>query len=445
VWSAEPSSRVVLPAVAPAVPGTLGVSTRTAEYALERLLGELGITDAGHWWRSTLDPSRRYWAGGDRFVKVTERHRGGSTARRRDLGGEFAILQRVRGVRGIPEVHRWIDGDCWQLLIMERMDGLPLDRVELSAARLGLVMLRLMAVVWRLAWHGVSHDDLRPGNVMVDTRGRVAVVDFDQAVEAPFLVAIGRCFLGLGLGRGRVPNTVWAALRKRLQVALAARARRWLDALKRRPARPLPALPDDAGPELRALHEAWQIAMAADASAPHRPLAYHDLIYEGFHLPGERPWRARWRVLSGITAYQDRRILELGCNLALLSTFLLEEAGVRAALAVDRDRAILCAARKVAVAFGVEPQFRHIDFDADHGWEDQLQSFEPDLVFALSLYHWVRNKDRLLRFFGRFEQLIYEGHDGAPVERARLQRAGFVAIDLVATSERGRPVFHCRK
>ncbi len=57
----------------------------------------------------------------------------------------------------------------------------------------------------------------------------------------------------------------------------------------------------------------------------------------------------------------------------------------------------------------------------------------------------MRDRDRFLAFLGRFDELIYEGHDSALTERRRLAAVGFSAIELVHSSERGRPVLHCRK
>jgi hypothetical protein len=131
--------------------------------------------------------------------------------------------------------------------------------------------------------------------------------------------------------------------------------------------------------------------------------------------------------------------------MALLSAFMLKEAGVAAALAVDRDPAILEAAAKVAQAFGVQPEFRQVDFDRDAGWEDRLQAFVPDVVVALSVLHWVQDKARFLAFLGRFDEVIFEGHDSSRTERARLREAGFPEIELVDTSERGRPILRARK
>ena len=131
--------------------------------------------------------------------------------------------------------------------------------------------------------------------------------------------------------------------------------------------------------------------------------------------------------------------------MALISTFLLKEAGAAAALAVDRDPAILEAAERVAEAFGVQPQFRRIDFDRDADWENQLEAFAPDVVVALSVLHWVRDKARFLAFLGRFDEVIFEGHDSSRTERRRLRQAGFTEIDLIDTSERGRPILRARK
>jgi SAM-dependent methyltransferase len=196
---------------------------------------------------------------------------------------------------------------------------------------------------------------------------------------------------------------------------------------------------------VRALHEAWRIASDANASAPGRAIAYYELESAGLCFPGERPWAARWQSLRRVTTYADRRVLELGCNMALLSTFALKETGARAALAVDRDAAILSAAAKVALAFGAQPQFQQVDFDRDPGWEDQLEAFAPDVVIALSVLHWVQDKARFLAFLGRFDEVIFEGHESSRIERGRLRQAGFTEIDLIDTSERGRAILRARK
>jgi hypothetical protein len=93
----------------------------------------------------------------------------------------------------------------------------------------------------------------------------------------------------------------------------------------------------------------------------------------------------------------------------------------------------------------VAPEFRRIDFDRDAGWEDRLEAFRPDVVIALSVLHWVEDQARFLAFLGRFGEVVFEGHDSSQIERERLRRAGFAEVDLVDTSERGRPILLARK
>jgi predicted Ser/Thr protein kinase len=406
--------------------------------------GEPQPVAAGRW-SSPLDPGRSYGVTDDRFYKIIEAHQAGPD-RRQDLRGELDLLRRCRGLAGVPEAFELIEADGRQILVLERVPGQPLCRLEPGWRDFVLIELRLLRLVWAMARRGVRHNDLRPENVMVAPDGRVRLVDFDQASSGGFLECLAAA-LGVPIGGAPVCNGLLAPLRERIQARLSPRVLRALRGRRARnvPSSPLPALPADAGASLRALHAAWGIAAAASASAPGRHLAYHELDWQGIRLPGERPWTARWRILRQITPYADRRVLELGCNMALLSTFLLKDAHAAAALAVDRDPQILAAAALVAEALGVRPQLCRIDFDRDRDWEDRLEAFCPDVVVALSVLHWVQDKARFMAFLGRFDEVIYEGHDSSRTERRRLLQAGFTEIELVDTSERGRPLLRARK
>lgn len=403
------------------------------------------VPECARCWSSPLDPGRAFGITADRFYKVVEA-RTAEVKRGQDLGGEFHLLRRCRGLAGVPEALELIEDGDRQILILERVPGQPLSRLELRWSRFALVQLRLIRLVCAMARLGVRHNDLRPENVMVAPDGRIHLVDFDQA-NTGSLVECLLAALGVSVGRAPVYNGLLAPLRERIQARLSPRLIRALRGrrLRSTAVAALPALPPGADPTVRALHEAWRIAGNANASSPGRAIAYYELAWGGLRFPGERPWTPRWRRLGHVTSYTNRRVLELGCNMALLSTFLLKDAGASAALAVDHDRAILAAAAKVADAFGVQPQFRQIDFDRDAGWEDQLEAFRPDVVVALSVLHWVEDKTRFLAFLGRFDEVIFEGHDSSRIERQRLLQAGFTEIDLLDTSERGRPLLLARK
>ncbi len=334
-----------------------------------------------------------------------------------------------------------------QTLVMERMPGTPLSQVDMRLRHVMHVMMYLGVIIIRLAWRGISHNDLRPDNVMVSRNGCVSLVDFDQAGRGGFLGCLGAAFLALGPLRRQVHSSFLGLARDQLQLALPPRVLRVVKVLMRRPVRAaapaLPAVCDE--PAAHRLRQAWRTAAAAGASSPGRAIAYYGLSVGGLHLPGERSWAERWAYLRLATRWRGRRVLELGCNMALLSIFALKDEGAAAALAVDRDPEILGAAALVAEAFEVQPALLGVDFDRDPDWEEALAAFRPDVVFALSLLNWVEDKARLLAFLARFEEVIFEGHESGTVERRRLRAAGFSDIELICSSERGRPVFLCRK
>jgi predicted Ser/Thr protein kinase len=397
--------------------------------------------------RSSGPAMRRVRSDGERFVKTALP--GSRSERQQDLLGEFEILMRVRGIPGVPAVFDLVDDGTGQALVMERVAHPPLDCMGMTWTDLLGILVRLSQIVWKLARRGVSHDDLRPENILISENGKVFLVDFDQATTGSLGRCLARSLLGLRAGGPPVQNSILAPVRERLQTSLSPRLIRWLKGQRlgamAGAAFPIPALPPDASPRLRALHRAWELASGSDASAPGQATAYYALEVDGVRFLGERPWAERWRLLGGVTSCAGRRVLEIGCNMALLSAYLLRECGAAAALAVDRDPTILAAAAEVAAALQVRPELRRVDLDNDAGWEASLAAFEPDLVFCLSVLNWVRDERRLLAFLGRFEELVYEGHDSARMEARRLRGAGFGSIRLVATSERGRPILHCRK
>ncbi len=408
----------------------------------------LGLT-CERWWRSPLDPSRCYAVRGDLFFKIALSPLAAAPPRRQDLRGEAELLRRCLGVPGVPGFVAWTQSEDARVLVMRRIGARPLCQLDLGWSGLVRLLPALALLVIRLAWRGVSHDDLRPENILVDDAGRLHLIDFDQASTGSFARCLVRSLLGLAAGGAPVSNAIAAPLREHLQALLPPALIRFLKGRRNRKRRAnagaLPPLPPAADPALRRLHAAWRLAASAGANAPGAGLAYYELEVAGLRLPGERPWALRWQSLRGATSYRGRRVLELGCNLSLLSTFLLRHAGAAAALAVDRNPAILEAAAMAAAAYGVRPEFRELDLDDAGDWESALAAFHPDVVFALSLCRWVQDQPRLLAFLGRFEELIYEGHDSARTERRRLRAAGFEEILVVDTSERGRPILHCRR
>lgn len=399
--------------------------------------------------RGLVVENYRFFSTPTTWIKV--QHGPRADSRRQDLAGEAAQLRRAAGIRGIPRVIAFGEVGDFAVLETERVEGLPFGMRTQTSVQYALTLMRLSWTLVRLAFRGLSHNDLTPGNILVDAHGRPSLIDFDQTASAPRSVALRSMFLGGR--RGELP----VSLRHLLDTDLRRRAPGLiarLSRLKRRfrpsepspipPMEPIPDIPADAPPSLFALRDAWNLAAASKASAPDRFLAYYSLTVDGIRFPGERVWEPRWTQISQTTELQGRRILELGCNMGLLSTFAAVE-GASGVLGVDHDEEILAAARLVASAYGVPADFRRVDFDDPDDWESELLAFAPDVVFALNVVHWLQDRDRFFRFLGQSPEVVFEGHDPYAIEAERLRQVGFTDIKFIGWSERARAILRARR
>jgi predicted methyltransferase len=160
------------------------------------------------------------------------------------------------------------------------------------------------------------------------------------------------------------------------------------------------------------------------------------------HFPGERPWALRWETISRAVSFEGKRVIELGCNLGLLSIHA-RLAGAASVVAVDHNQRVLDAASKAAAVFGAEVIFHRIDFDQDADWEVRLGT--GDLVTALSLTYWLRDKDRIWSYLAQFSEVLFEGHEPAEEIKSRLKAHGFAVVEELGVSERNRIIFHATR
>jgi hypothetical protein len=409
------------------------------------VIAKAGLNSAELLSNSYFDLARRVYAIDEYVYKITLlEYEATSKLRIQDLQGEYNILRNCEGIPGVPAAIKWQRDNDFEMLIIERMDGETVE--SLGIIRLLFVLCKLSVIIVRLACRGVSHNDLTCGNILLTDKGRVSLIDFDQAIRTGFMVGIIRSFLGIEIGEGEMHGNLMTMVKNHFKEKLPPKAKVVIKRLTgRRLNNKLPTLPEDASSNRKMLLEAWKIAQVSDASSPNTIVAYYSFKFEGSYFPGERPWENRWKVLRSITNYSDKRILELGCNMSLLSCFLLKEEKAAAAMGVDIDASILKAANLVSSALGVASQYKQQDFDSPEDWEKELKEFKPDIVFALNVLNWVQDKGRLMNFLGLFNEVIFEGHDDFKTEKERFASRGFLNINLVCMTERNRPVLHCRK
>jgi 2-polyprenyl-3-methyl-5-hydroxy-6-metoxy-1,4-benzoquinol methylase len=317
--------------------------------------------------------------------------------------------------------------------------------MSLAASLHGMSMKRRIRVLAQVASalrdlhrRGIAHRDLRLDNVLIAPSGSSALVDFDRALAMSPRGAFWADWLGVGRGQ-RPSKPFWKLVMYTLAPRLESIGQR-IRAIRRR-RRPITA-EQSMDPDARLLVAAWEVAAKSRANAPGQHLAYYSFTYRGLHLPGERPWDLRWEAIRTSVDLRDRKILELGCNMGLLSINAVIH-GAKSAIAIDRDGEILDAARLVAKALRVEVAFEQVDIVRDAGWEERL--IGADLVVAMSLLHWLPDPARLLAFLARHREVLYEGHDSTDLERSRLEAIGFTTIRELGSTERGRPLLHASR
>jgi len=153
------------------------------------------------------------------------------------------------------------------------------------------------------------------------------------------------------------------------------------------------------------------------------PKLYYDLEINGKHFAGYRPWERRWTILKDAFPYKGKRILELGSNLAMYSTFIKKYDHPEKVVAVDWHHAAVNGANLIQEAFGIKYPVYQLNFDKDD--YESVLGYDFDLVIAFSIYKWVNEKKRFLNYLSKFNNVLYEGHDSDATEIHRFKKIGF--------------------
>jgi predicted Ser/Thr protein kinase len=381
-----------------------------------------------------------------RFIADSRVYRDGEAVakiRRRGIplpGGVSALPGEARVLEAIGRPVKLLQIGDFDVVVEPYQPGssLAASLDGLSITRRIQVLAGVARAIRRLHRRGIAHRDLRLDNVLIAPSGEVGLVDFDRAL--PMSSRAATLADWFGVGRGRPASKPFWKLAMYTLIPRAESIGQRIRALVRR-RRPI-VNDDTKEPDLRLLIEAWELAARSKANAPGQHVAYYGFTYRGFHLPGERPWYLRWEAIRTGVDMRGKKVLELGCNMGLLSVNAVIH-GAASAVGADRDADILAAGRLVAEALGIEVRFERVDIVADPDWETRLAG--ADLVVAMSLLHWLPDPDRLLAFLARHRELLYEGHDSIEVEEARLRAIGFTTIRELATTERGRPLLHATR
>lgn len=326
------------------------------------------------------------------------------------LVAEAELLQEVAQCAFVPRVaasRAWANSSA---MSYRYVDGMSLEAWNKSTpptAQRIRVLQQLSDAISTLNRCGIQHRDLRAENIVVKPDQTIAVLDFDQArrdVSADDFSNewdAGDVCSGFG---GLLKQLGWQAdyLRSAGSLALA-----------------------------------WELGKVSAANSPGNHSCYYAWQWGPLNLIGERPWTVRWQMLQqAFPPGKPGTLLELGCNLGLLSTYAAL-AGWEAT-GLDHDEVAVEAADLIATTLCTGATFAQADLTNEQTFQNVADTY--DMVSALSVLHWLPDPAPVERFLRRQSRLLFEGHRSLADETAYLNQLGFENVELLGYSERLRPV-----
>ena len=349
---------------------------------------------------------------------------------------EFILLKKCIKLKEIPNPLQYRDFKNFKILLIEKKQGTQLSLKTFVSNP--LIFVKLIYLIFLLAKIRIVHNDLLPKNILINKNYDLFLIDFDQATEQSFIFSILKSVISFRKNNHTILGLFKAMIKKELSNEFLIKCRKrfnpnYYD---------LKNINYYKTTKSKKLSKAWTIAKQSNASAPGVSLAYYSFEFEGYLFPGERSWKERWVTLKNITSLENKKILELGCNMSLLSCHIKREIKNTKVTSIDHDKNIIRSAKIIADVLEVKPKFHVLDLDKGN-WENRFLNY--DLVFCLNVLNWVKNKKKLLKFLGKFNELIFEGHDDYIIEKKRLKAIGFKNIKLISVTERNRPLIYCIK
>jgi len=328
---------------------------------------------------------------------------------------EAEFLKILKDVPNVCRLKEYIEKKDHTITVMDYFPNIgTLEQTDIPPEFRRKVEKQKNQIIKSVNNSGILHNDMFDRNFLVNSNYDVCLIDFDQAQFAE--------------GRNDFDDGYYYKPSKLKSIAGKKVAN---------------------NSRLNLVTEAWDIAARSNASYPGKYIAYYSLDVDGRHFSGERPWKARWEYIGKALRdacggeLEGKRLLELGCNLGLLSVWAAKEGAICHGYEYEAD--ILQGCKQVASAFGVADRCTWSQADFNTKEVTDRISNEFDICTCLSVMNWVRNKNNLMDLLSRQRVVLYEGHDSEQVEIERLREAGFADIQKITSSERKRSVFVAKK
>ncbi len=170
-------------------------------------------------------------------------------------------------------------------------------------------------------------------------------------------------------------------------------------------------------------------------------LCYYSMTHNNKTYHGERTWESRWSLIKDCMDFKDKSVLEIGCNMGLVMTYLKKFRNTGKSVGVDQPDHMLIATNKkdtikaaklLASALSLD-DLSFVQMDLNTQPYEQMLGTDFDIAVAMSIYKWVDDKERFLNYLSKFKYVLYEGHEADDIEIARFAKYGFKAKILGAT------------
>src|SRR5206468_6662299 len=94
---------------------------------------------------------------------------------------------------------------AYTALVLEKIDAIPASELGVRPLKKIIISIKLIPLVMKLAARRVNHNDIILENVLVTSRNRIGLIDFDQATEASPIAALRAMLVGQPIS-GQTPH-----------------------------------------------------------------------------------------------------------------------------------------------------------------------------------------------------------------------------------------------
>jgi len=216
---------------------------------------------------------------------------------------------------------------------------------------------------------GIFHNDIKPENIIIDDNKNLFLVDYDQSFR------IDKGIQDLGV----LDYVRWTVKQDFINYKVSKKG--WI--------RHFPYLRYNSHIKSLFKNQSFNLLNTSyyknQQTTNTKNGAYHTINHKDVFVDGVRELRDRQLILDKINFKKNERVLDIGCNVGLLSHYLFKR-GCNVS-GYEMDSPIVNAAMIISNIFGFKIDFKTFDLDHDEITDDY------DTIFLFSVIHHTKNME----------------------------------------------------